>query len=89
MLLCDIEPRPPKSLDEIVIRDSLASLNPRWNIDFEFNISHSHILNSSLEVNSIGVVDIIIHFRKKDERIFQENTDKVAECRMICDLTDD
>ena len=69
VLLSDIESRPPKSLDEIVVRDSLTTFNPGWNIDFELNVPYSHVLNTSLEVNSIGVVDEGINFGEEDEGI--------------------
>ncbi len=79
MLLCDIESRPPKSLDEIIVGNSLPSLDPRWNIDLEFKIPHSHVLNASLEVNRIGIVGIGIYFREEEERMLEQNTDEVTE----------
>ena len=83
MLLCDIESRPPKSLDEIIVGNFLPSLDPRRNIDLEFNVPHSHVLNTSLEVNPVGIVDIGIHFGEEDERILEQNTDEVTELRLI------
>ena len=83
MLLCDIESRPPKSLDEIIVGNFLSSLDPRRNIDLEFNVPHSHVLNTSLEVNPVGIVDIGIHFGEEDERILEQNTDEVTELRLI------
>ena len=83
MLLCDIESRPPKSLDEIIVGNFLPSFDPCWNIDLEFNVPHSHVLNASLEVNSVGIVDISIYFGEEDKRILEQNTDEVTELRLI------
>jgi hypothetical protein len=62
-LLYDFEGIPPKPLDEVIVRLSFSR-----NINLAFEVSHSHILDSSLEVDCVWVVNIDIAMGEEGER---------------------
>jgi hypothetical protein len=59
---------PPYLLDELIVD---LSVNIR-NVDFELDVSDLHVLDASLEMDGVGVVDKYIFFREEEERVFHE-----------------
>lgn len=71
---------PPYSLDEIIINLAVYL----WNVYLHFKVSHSHILDSSLEVNSIRVVEIYFFMGEENIRSSHQNIDSTLCWSMIC-----